>query len=92
MEQYNEHNALAARMGGGGWYMKMLAWREKHIKEKTFLVILALVTGIVSGLAAVLLKTLIGTIAGFLTQRVQISNGNLQYLIFPVLGILIASL
>lgn len=79
-------------MGGGGWYMKMLAWREKHIKEKTFLVILALVTGIVSGLAAVLLKTLIGTIAGFLTQRVQISNGNLQYLIFPVLGILIASL
>jgi CIC family chloride channel protein len=75
-----------------GWYLKMLMWREKHISEKTFVVILALVIGIASGLAAVLLKYLISLIAGLLTSTVIASKGNLQYLIFPVAGILIAGL
>lgn len=90
MEQYNENIAVQAKTGG--WFMKMLVWREKHIRERSFLVILALVTGIVSGLAAVLLKFLIGAISGFLTSQVQISHGNFQYLIFPVMGILFAAI
>ena len=67
-------------------------WREQHIKEKTFVVVLALVVGAVSGLAAVLLKFLIGFIAGLLTKHVHIAGGNYEYLVFPVAGILIAGL
>ena len=40
-------------------WMKFITWREHHISEKSFMVILSLVTGIVCGLAAQLLKLLI---------------------------------
>lgn len=77
---------------GSSWWMRLLLWREKHIPEKTFVAMLALVVGIASGLAAVLLKTLIGLIAGFLTSRFDIEGDNLLYLVFPAIGILLASL
>ena len=81
----------AANEGGSRW-LRLMLWREKHIPEKTFVVMLALVVGIASGLAAVLLKTLIGLIAGFLTSRFDIERDNLLYLVFPAIGILLASL
>jgi len=74
------------------WWIKMLIWREKHIPDRTFVVMLALVVGIAAGLAAVLLKTLIGMIADFLTRRFIIEQGNLLYLVFPAVGILLATL
>ena len=74
------------------WVDRARKWREAHIKEKTFVVVLALVVGAVSGLAAVLLKFLIGFIAGILTKHVHIAGGNYEYLVFPVVGILIAGL
>lgn len=74
------------------WLASIRLWRESHIKEKTFVVILALVVGAVSGLAAVLLKFLIGSIAALLTKHVHIAGGNYEYLVFPVVGILIAGL
>ncbi len=80
------------RDGKTKWLDSLRRWRETHIKEKTFVVILALVVGAVSGLAAVLLKFLIGFIAGILTKHVHISEGNYEYLVFPVVGILLAGL
>ena len=74
------------------WLDRVRRWRESHIKEKTFVVVLALVVGAVSGLAAVLLKFLIGFIAGILTKHVHIAEGNYEYLVFPVVGILLAGL
>ena len=74
------------------WWDRLVWWREKHLPEKTFVVILALVVGIASGLAAVLLKTLIHVIASFLTSRFSIEQGNLLYLVFPAIGILLASM
>ena len=74
------------------WLDSLRRWREIHIKEKTFVVMLALVVGAVSGLAAVLLKFLIGFIAGVLTKHVHIAGGNYEYLVFPVVGILLAGL
>ena len=65
------------------WLSRVRQWRENHIKEKTFVVILALVVGAVSGLAAVLLKYLIGFIAGILTKHVHIAGGNYEFLVFP---------
>ena len=57
-------------------FMKLLMWRERHIKEKTFVIILALAVGILGGVAALVLKWLIHAISGFLTAHMSISEGN----------------
>lgn len=73
-------------------FMKLLMWRERHIKEKTFVSILALAVGVLGGLAALVLKWLIHAISGFLTAHMSISEGNYMYLLYPLAGILITSL
>ena len=98
MNQPNSTHRLAkpasdtAHDSAASWWNRLLLWREKHLPEKTFVVILALIVGIASGLAAVLLKTLIHIIASFLTSRFSIEQGNLLYLVFPAIGILLASM
>ena len=95
MNSYNKVNKTAEQpmeTGFSRWVDRARKWRETHIKEKTFVVVLALVVGAVSGLAAVLLKFLIGFIAGILTKHVHISEGNYEFLVFPVVGILLAGL
>lgn len=74
------------------WFMQLLAWREKHIDERSFVVILALIVGIASGLAAVLLKFLIGWMAGLVEATTQWTQIHFQYLLFPLVGILLAAL
>lgn len=77
---------------GHDWILKLLELREKYISERTFLLWLALVTGVVSGFAALLLKWLIGMIASIITSHIQINEGNYLYLISPIIGILITSI
>ena len=74
------------------WYLRMILWRERHITEKNFILILAFVTGILGGGAALLLKFIIHTIQGWLTDHFSIENANYLYLLYPVIGILIAGL
>ena len=71
------------------WFLKMLQWREKHIKEKNFILILALLVGVFGGFAALLLKDIIHHLSGALTAHLSISNYNYNYLIYPVIGILL---
>ncbi len=73
-------------------WMKFVTWREHHIKEKSFMVILALVIGIACGLAAQLLKYLIGAISGLLTAHFNTTQANWLYLVYPVAGILLTVL
>lgn len=88
MQENNKNTNTQAE----SWYMRVLMWREKHIKEKTFVIILALVVGIVSGFAALLLKFLISAIATFLTSKLSLTSGNYLYLIWPIVGVFIVSL
>ena len=74
------------------WFLKMLQWREKHIKEKNFILILALIVGVFGGFAALLLKDIIHHLSGALTAHLSISNYNYNYLIYPIIGILLAGL
>jgi len=67
-------------------------WRQRHIKEKTFVVIVALVVGVLSGLAALLLKALIHFISSFLNSHLNIAGANYTYLIYPVIGIFLTML
>ncbi len=73
-------------------FMALLAWREHHVKEKTFVIILALIVGVLGGVAALVLKTLIHLISGFLTAHLNISEGNYLFLLYPLAGILLSSL
>lgn len=73
-------------------FMSLLLWRERHVKEKTFVIILALVVGVVAGVAALVLKTLIHLISSFLTSHINIEEGSLLFLIYPVLGIIFTML
>ncbi|MDE6329703.1 MAG: chloride channel protein [Muribaculaceae bacterium] len=72
--------------------MKVVAWRGRNISESQFLYLLALVVGVLCGLAAQLLKYLIHVISGQLNSHLLNDRANLTYLIYPVIGILLVTL
>lgn len=72
--------------------MRFLQWRERHINERTFVIFLALLVGIIAGLAAQVLKYLIHTISHLLTSHVDLHNGNYLYILLPTLGVVITAL
>ena len=73
-------------------FLRFILWREKHVKEKTFLLFVAFLVGIFGGLAALLLKALIHFISTALTAHVNISAGNYVYIILPTIGVIISAL
>lgn len=73
-------------------FFSFLLWREKHIKEKNFVLLLAFLVGIFSGLAAIVLKFLIHTISGALTARVNPEAGNYLYILLPAVGVILTAL
>lgn len=73
-------------------WLKFVIWREHHIKEKNFVILLALIVGIISGGAAQLLKYLIYLISSSLTAKFSTTNANWLYLVYPVIGIILTVL
>ncbi|NDV66351.1 chloride channel protein [Bacteroides sp. 224] len=73
-------------------FQRLLLWREKNIKEKQFILILSFLVGIFTALAALLLKWLIHLIQNFLTDNFSATGANYLYLVYPVVGILLAGL
>lgn len=73
-------------------FMKFLMWREHHIKEKNFVIILALFVGIFSGCAALVLKFLIHFISTVLTGGINAENGNYLYFLLPAVGVILSAL
>lgn len=73
-------------------WLDLVRWRERHIKERTFVIFLALVVGVVCGFAAQLLKWLIHEISHLLTSHMSATTANWLYLVYPVIGILIVTL
>lgn len=80
----------------GRYIQKRLAafqhWRESHVKEKSFLVFVALIVGIIGGVAAIALKYTIHLISGLLTAHVNPDAGNYAYIIFPAVGVVLSAL
>ncbi len=74
------------------WFFSFLLWRERHIKEKTFVIFLALLVGIGSGLAAIVLKFLIHYISTVLTAGVNLESGNYLYILLPAVGVVLTAL
>lgn len=61
-------------------------WRVRYIPERTFLLILSALVGLVSGLSAVLLKNLIHFSINLLNHNF-LDKGTYLYLLFPIIGI-----
>ena len=57
-------------------FLRFVLWREQHVKERNFVLFLALLVGIGGGLAALVLKYLIHTNSNILTSHVVLSGGN----------------
>ena len=74
-----------------GW-IHVVTWRERHIGERTFVIALSLVVGVICGFAAQLLKYLIHAIATALTAHFSQTTVNWLNLVYPVVGILIVTL
>ena len=86
-------NATAGLAGTSqNLFMRLLVWREKHISEKTFVVFLALLVGTLGGFAALLLKELIHLISHGLTSGMSATSGNILFIIYPAVGVLITLL
>ncbi len=71
---------------------RLLLWRNKHIKERHFLLLVCFIVGILTAFAAYVLKIAIESIQVFLTENFSQVNHNYSYLLFPIAGILIAGL
>lgn len=68
---------------------KFHRWRLRHMSERGYVLLLAVVVGLLSGLAAVALKTLVHY-SGVLVTRVGALTplgGNVMMLVFPLVGI-----
>ncbi|MDY6802071.1 MAG: chloride channel protein [Bacteroidota bacterium] len=66
---------------------RILIWRNKHISERKLVLILSFVIGILSGLAAVLLKSTVHYTHQFLSTRFLHGDFNYLYLFLPLAGI-----
>ena len=73
-------------------FNQLLLWRDSHIKERHFLLFVSFLVGITTALAAWLLKSSILFFQVFLTENFSQENLNFSYLLFPIVGILIAGL
>ena len=71
------------------WLSRSLILRRKYISQRNFVMIISVVVGIFSGLAAVILKNTIHYIHLLLTGNFELSGWNYLYLIYPMVGTLI---
>jgi CIC family chloride channel protein len=79
-------------MIGNDWFYKFLVWKDKHIQEKHFILIVSFLVGLCTATAALILKGLIHYIQHLLTGDFSEDGANYLYLLYPVIGILLAGL
>ena len=74
------------------WLNRLHEWRIKHVSDKMFIIVLALMVGFFSAVAAFILHSLINQISGLLTSQINDTKANWLYLVLPVVGIYLTSL
>ena len=71
---------------------RLLQWREEHLSERTFVLMLAVLVGFFCAVAAFVLHGLINEIGAMLTGRFHSGSANWLFLVYPVIGIYLTSL
>ena len=74
------------------WLKRFFVWRVRHISQRNFVLIISVVIGILSGLAAVILKNAIHYIHLLLTGNFNLAGWNFLYLLYPMIGTFITLL
>jgi len=67
-----------------------ISWREQHISNRQFVLLLSFLVGVACAIAALILKQLIHLIQTLLTAGFISSEANFLYLVYPVIGIFLA--
>ena len=73
-------------------FQLLIQWREEHVSDKMFLLLLALLVGFFAAVAAFLLHSFINQIVALLTSSFSKTRANWLYLVYPVVGIYLTSL
>ena len=79
-------------MKNGNWIGRLHDWRVEHVSDKMFMIILALIVGFFSAVAAYTLHSIINLIVALLTSSFSTTSANWLYLVYPVVGIYLTSL
>ena len=74
------------------WVARLHAWREEHVSERMFVLILAFFVGFFAAVAAFTLHWIINQIVALLTSSFDATKSNWLYLVYPVIGIYLTSL
>ena len=82
----------ATREGSPTLLHRLHEWRQEHISEKMFMIILALIVGFFAAVAAFVLHSMINQIVMLLTSQFDRTGANWLYLVYPVVGIYLTSL
>ena len=69
------------------WLQRFIRWRDAHLSNKQFILILSFFIGLLSAVAAYVLHWLIREIQLLLTAGFDYTTFNWLYLIYPVIGI-----
>lgn len=77
---------------GSTAFLALLKWREEHVSERTFKLVLAFLVGFFAAVAAFILHGLINQIGALLTSSFNRHTANWLYLVYPVVGIYLTSL
>ncbi|MDR4988749.1 MAG: chloride channel protein [Bacteroidales bacterium] len=70
-------------------FERFLIWRIRHVSEKQLLLLLSVLIGILSAVAAVVLKTSVHYLEAWVRSVPGAHMGNWLFLVFPVIGIFI---
>ncbi len=72
--------------------VKLAELRRKYVSDTTSMFVMATVVGIITGLGAALLKFLIGSVSRLITAGYHAAEANWQFLVIPVVGILLTGI
>jgi CIC family chloride channel protein len=71
------------------WVDRFLIWRQKHISDRNFTLVLCVVIGLLASIAAVILKTSVHYLEAWVRNIPARHMENYFFLVFPLIGILI---
>lgn len=78
--------------GDAGLLQRIILWREKHLSDRQFILVLSFFIGITAAIAAHFLRSFIAWIQSLLTTGFDITHANWLFLVYPIIGIFLTAL
>jgi chloride channel protein, CIC family len=67
-------------------------FRRRYLNDRQYMMVLGVIIGFLSGLAAVVIKNAVHAIQGFLTSGFSVQYDNILYIFYPLIGIILTVL